>query len=1229
MVKRGQITIFIIAALLILFSIGFLLMSSQKESYPSSRTITESAVFSYVNSCIDQQVKQGTTYFGLGPLSGYQIADYLNNNLADCADFSVIKQQGVKVTTKQVASKVDIYDRAIDVEVTFPIVLEAPDFTLSFNKFDYSLSRVTQIGEKQVFATGAVVAFEAVAAGDIPKASSDKRAELNIPEGTKYTGTGELKMEEKNVNGLSNEIVVGNKLYRISDINFAPIAEITMRYEENDVPRNYEPDMLSIAWFDEPSDIWVSVPSTTNKQLRTVTGRISRAGLYGIVVNCKPLAVPQVNFTNWIFREQVYSADRTLLNPLWDETGKSPAVFALKEHKQLKLSGGSGWNDAAARIQIGVPKGSAAVKDWDADDQLENDAACPDCTKEQEKCRTICQDEAKTKYQQNGWKPVQSSSEYLSFSKDGIKDGTISKCSKKECGAYSCPTAAEPSRQCTDYCPDKCVDITQATPNNYGYDDVEKVGGSGKFDYRLQVRGNSCYDEQNALKIDFKPYSQPLAAGGFCNDLCRAKLNSKDVNVDYSYVQGIQLKGGLNLFEIDVINRKDSASYARGHIDLVAGTGSYLKCEQGKEIKTNCVCGVNNVNVLDDVKKEQGDYGEWDIEVKSKKFCCGDGSVVDDIAKCSVSACPTEKDKVVLEAKNTGCACGSSVYDYNRDGPGYCCSEQTCEGTKCTKGQAFASGKKAENDLNPHEYVLEYKSGSYSVYMDGKLLKTAQSAQRPSQLKFGNDLRPSAAPGTWTALKVDSIRVVDGAGKEFFIDEFNGNGIDASKWIVDKGDGSVDVSNGAIELKSSDTQFINKFPFVRTSDSVKIVPETGDFKLTVKMQYPKVTGHGTYFWVSPGILTIGQDDSAPGGTAYGLWRLRLLLLGDMIYSCGSVGGCGTKTCQPASIPSPQFIGNSEQLGIVQGCEKPGKFGAHTMLQDYPVSEFGKQLDKVKALVGDCGFVKNLVVDVGYSLDVKKWSAFVSEAKSRNLIPVLRLQGRFVGSSWEKPDSSADYSVIAGKYVEFIRMVESDSKAKISYVEIWNEPNVASEWGGTANPEEYGKFLLAVSKAIREYDLRDGKKDINVMNGAISVRSDTSNGNYQTQAFISGMFEKSPELKNYIDIWAVHPYPPEQAQYKEQVQRIGLSSQIPVMITETSWGRCNDDSCSSFNRILSPSQFVDSYRNIWLQDSNVIAVIPFGFVSPDSKWANFNLVNPTTLEGNEYYSAIKDYRESLK
>ncbi len=1243
MLKRGQITIFIIAALIILFLFGFVLVNMQKQKpiSPAANALFEDAVNSYVGSCIDQKVKEGTTYFGMGPFSAAQISDYLNNNLADCADFAVIEKEHIQVETGKVSSKVKISDSAVEAKVQYPIVLHMSDSRLTFEQFDYSLSRIADIGEKPAFkATGAATAGAGqVAPEDIVRVSTDGRAEFTIFRGATYSGTGQFKVEERNFKAKTNEIVVGNKVYNIDRVTFggmpnnAPPAKMKIKYEDNDVPKNYDADLLSIAYFDETNDIWVSIESTTDKTRKEVTTvKVFFPATFAIVVSCKPSAssVPQVNYTGWIYREQVYSSDGKLLNPAWTESGK---IFATKDHLKLKLSGGAGWNDVDARKQSGKPKGKATIKDWDVDDKDENNAVCDGgCTRDEEKCKGICQDRAKEDYTKNEWKGI-TPSDYLSINKDGIKDGTVSKCSKKDCYPYPCGTVQNPGAMCQNSCPDKCTEISLATPNNYGYDAVADAGGSDTIKYIMRDSGNSCVAPENTMKIDLRASDKPFDTGGFCNDECKAKLNGVSVNVDDKPIPKtiVSSKPILaskdNKLEVEAVNKKDAASYARGHIDLITGTGAYKRCDVGAELKTNCVCGITNVNILEDVKKAEGDYGEWDIVVKQKKFCCEDGNVVDDASKCPQTRCPTDEDKVVLEQKHTGCKCGDSVvYDYLRDGPGYCCSEQTCEGTKCTKGQGLASASttKSENDLNLHEYKLEYKNGAYSVYLDGKLVKTRSSTERPKQVHIGNELRPTSAAGTWTFLKVDSIKVTDGQGKDFFAEDFAAS-IDATKWIVDNGEGTVAVNGGWLELKvEPESKFTDKFPYVKSADSLKVFPDTGDFTLTLKMQYTKVTGHGTYFWLTPGILKIGQDDSAPGGAQYGIWRLRIILIGDMVYACGSIGGCGVKTCKP--VESPNSVAQS--LSQPAGCDKPNKLGVHTLLNEFSVSDFGRQLDKVKELTGECGIVKDLVPEVGYNPDINRWSTFVTEANKRKLVPVLRLQGHNSGASWDKPDPANNYADVAAKYAKFISDLETASKLKINYVEIWNEPNLGSEWGGSPNAEEYSKFLLAVSKAIREYDMKDGKKDTNILNGGLAVAGTTA-GSVQTASFIDTMFTKTPELKDYIDVWSVHPYPPDQEKYKEELQKlVDMNAKKPIMITETAWGRCSDAACSSLANQISSSQYADLYKNIWVPDSNVMGITHFIFTSKDSRWGKFSLVNADSLTGNDYYNALKAYRESV-
>jgi hypothetical protein len=149
-------------------------------------------------------------------------------------------------------------------------------------------------------------------------------------------------------------------------------------------------------------------------------------------------------------------------------------------------------------------------------------------------------------------------------------------------------------------------------------------------------------------------------------------------------------------------------------------------------------------------------------------------------------------------------------------------------------------------------------------------------------------------------------------------------------------------------------------------------------------------------------------------------------------------------------------------------------------------------------------------------------------------------------------------------------------------------------------------------------------------------------NIATEVFIEGMFNAVPELVNDIDIWASHPYPQDKSicdpidesnanpKYCFGGHKIELDvlnrfyggKPLPkVIITETAWYHADDSA-------LSPQQFVEAFNHYWIKDDKVIGVTPFQFTTKDPKWVRFNWVNPDTLEPNEYYNAVKEFRKSL-
>lgn len=85
-------------------------------------------------------------------------------------------------------------------------------------------------------------------------------------------------------------------------------------------------------------------------------------------------------------------------------------------------------------------------------------------------------------------------------------------------------------------------------------------------------------------------------------------------------------------------------------------------------------------------------------------------------------------------------------------------------------------------------------------------------------------------------------------------------------------------------------------------------------------------------------------------------------------------------------------------------------------------------------------------------------------------------------------------------------------------EVLNEPNLASNWGGRADPVQYGHLLTAVAK-----DLRAAQPDAVILTGGLgSVGSGTSTGkNLDPITFLARMLPVVP--RGAFDAVALHPY----------------------------------------------------------------------------------------------------------
>jgi hypothetical protein len=293
------------------------------------------------------------------------------------------------------------------------------------------------------------------------------------------------------------------------------------------------------------------------------------------------------------------------------------------------------------------------------------------------------------------------------------------------------------------------------------------------------------------------------------------------------------------------------------------------------------------------------------------------------------------------------------------------------------------------------------------------------------------------------------------------------------------------------------------------------------------------------------------------------------------------------------------------------------FGVHTFVQDLCLSAFVDfQLDQALALAGSGGYVTQLFYRITPDTSGPDDCAvaFVNAAYDRNLVPILRLQGTWnrVGF-WEKPEAGPqdDYAPIADAFARTVAGLPRRDTHPL-YVSIWNEPDLWVEWSGAPNAQEYGRFFVAVSEAIRR--LNDPR--IRVLNGAVTPAN---------TAFIRQMLAV-PGFASAFDAWASHCYPynhppwynihARSARYgnavidcyieeRDVIALYGGRAGFKFVVTETGHGLGDNlyafEGFPPINEANRAGYIASAFGDYWRAWPEVIAVTPFELGDPWGGW----------------------------
>jgi uncharacterized repeat protein (TIGR01451 family) len=299
------------------------------------------------------------------------------------------------------------------------------------------------------------------------------------------------------------------------------------------------------------------------------------------------------------------------------------------------------------------------------------------------------------------------------------------------------------------------------------------------------------------------------------------------------------------------------------------------------------------------------------------------------------------------------------------------------------------------------------------------------------------------------------------------------------------------------------------------------------------------------------------------------------------------------------------------------------FGINTFLQDACEDEQYRnwQLDSTLELMGPRAYVKDLFHGIAPGMQNPKpcWVAFVDAAYDRGLQPVIRLQGGHRGDIWEKPH---DIGGMARAFRSVVEGLPRRDGFKL-YVQIWNEPNLNLEWGGAANPAEYGELLASAAYAIHSI----GDPRIVVLNGPLSP-----GGNIDPVSFLRQMFEAVPATLWAWDIYAAHPYPANHPPsynihhgsathraltidaYLNEVEEIAAWGRtgVRVFLSETGYELGNSafrwEGFPTITESNRADYMVSAFDSYWRRWPEVMGVAPYQLSDHSGAWSTWNWID---------------------
>ena len=275
--------------------------------------------------------------------------------------------------------------------------------------------------------------------------------------------------------------------------------------------------------------------------------------------------------------------------------------------------------------------------------------------------------------------------------------------------------------------------------------------------------------------------------------------------------------------------------------------------------------------------------------------------------------------------------------------------------------------------------------------------------------------------------------------------------------------------------------------------------------------------------------------------------------------------------------------------------------------------------------GDWGWATTVIrLD---QLDHNTWQDYFDNCRKYHIIPIIRLATLSENGHWKKPEIS-DIDTFAS----FLNSLNWPTEQQ--HVILFNEPNHASEWGGSVDAKSFADISIYAAKKFKTVN-----PDFFILNGALDLAAPDHLPDIEAAAtFYREIYLYQPEYFTLFDGLASHSYPNhgyvgtpvDTGQHSihgylwelSYLRSLGVSQTYPVFITETGWPhREGETKNNQFYLVNTSAQFLNEALDIWSQDPQVVAVTPFIFNYPHAPFDHFSWLDVNERIYPQYQQVI--------